>query len=180
MADTPKCPTCRKETKYSQDVFAKVECPVCLSDKDKMCALKCGHLLCKECCFKIGFRYLKKKIQHLTNPLYLNDIKISNIFGKINDGLTINGIGYNNNTNQIMDWIIKLHIYNINDFPKHFDEGEYNIIISKDKICNIRVEIGGDDFNKINGIPIDGYDYNQNNIPPIVWINVCGSLRSNI
>ena len=54
MADTPKCATCREETTYSMDVYIKTQCPVCLEDKDKMCALQCGHLFCDECCERIG------------------------------------------------------------------------------------------------------------------------------
>lgn len=54
MADTPKCPTCRKETIYSMYVYVKTQCHVCFEDKDKMCALRCGHLFCEECCERIG------------------------------------------------------------------------------------------------------------------------------
>ena len=47
MADTPKCPTCRKETHIEISGHLQYTCPVCMEEKGKFKKLECGHCFCE-------------------------------------------------------------------------------------------------------------------------------------
>ena len=134
MADTPKCPTCRKETTYSMDVYVKTQCQVCFEDKDKICALQCGHCFCKECCERIGL--MKKNDINTINSNVITyetsmiDYSILTRLINMNKNIEIRIIVYNLGMNQY-------EIKEINLFPyitlKNFDFNKYPEHVSLEK-----------------------------------------------
>ena len=109
----------------------------------------------------------------------LTNIHITNISGNINNTLTIHGHGLEDSGNVYKSWNIKLTYKEIADAIS-FHEGDYYVIVGNNKVCNICTEIENDNINLINnaGTPIKDVNYTLHDIPPIVWLNVNGSLMA--
>ena len=112
--------------------------------------------------------------------MLLRNVHITNISGNINNTLTIIGHGvdrYDNNNS----WKIKLTYKQIVDAIS-FNEDDYYVIVGNNKVCNIWTEINNIDINQFNngGTPINDVNYTTHGIPPIVWINVSGSLMTGL